>query len=97
MILLGYLDSLQIRRKTMFSCKESMSSAFLQTLLGFKLGFLHVRYLGVPLIATRLNHSDCMPLVDWILFRNKLWTSTSLTYIRRLQLIKFSPFLIQVY
>jgi len=49
-------------------------------LLGFKLGSLPIRYLGVPLITTRLKHSDCMALVERILSKIRLWTSTSLTY-----------------
>jgi hypothetical protein len=69
----------------------------LQNLLGFRLGSLSVKYLGVPLISTRLTPSNCKPLVDWILFRIKLWTSTSLTYVGCLQLIKSVLFSIQVY
>jgi hypothetical protein len=71
--------------------------AFLQTLLGFRLGSLPVKYLQVPLISTRLTHNDCMPLMDWILSMIKMWTSTSLTYAGCLQLIKFILFSIKVY
>jgi hypothetical protein len=48
-----------------------------QTLLGFRLSSLPVRYLGVPLISTRLTHNDCMPLVDQILSKIKFLASTS--------------------
>ena len=65
--------------------------------LGFQQGILPVKYLGVPLISTRLNHADCIPLLDRILSRVKLWTSSSLTYAGRLQLIKSVLFSIQVY
>jgi len=58
---------------------------------------LPVRYLGVPLISTRLTHTDCIPLVERIIARIKLWTSSSLTYVGRLQLIKSVIFSIQVY
>jgi len=71
--------------------------ASLLGLLGFRLGSLPVRYLGVPLITTRLKHSDCLPLVERILSRIRLWTSASLTYAGRLQLIKSVLFSIQVY
>jgi hypothetical protein len=36
----------------------------LQTLLGFRLGSLLVRYLGIPLITTHLKHNDCLLLVQ---------------------------------
>jgi len=49
-------------------------------LLCFRLGSSPIRYLGVPLITTRLKHSDCMALVEQILSKIRLWTSTSLTY-----------------
>ncbi|XP_031255913.1 uncharacterized protein LOC116113894 [Pistacia vera] len=69
----------------------------LQSIMGFQLGQLPVRYLGVPLISTRLRHSDCRPLLERILSRIRLWTSASLTYAGRLQLIKSVLFSIQVY
>lgn len=61
------------------------------------MGELPVRYLGVPLITSRLRHSDCRPLLERILSRIRLWTSASLTYAGRLQLIKSVLFSIQVY
>ena len=30
---------------------------------GFSMGRFPMRYLGVPLISTRLTHGDCMPLI----------------------------------
>ena len=47
----------------------------LQSVMGFQSGVLPTRYLGVPLITTRLRHSDCTPLIDRILSRIRLWTS----------------------
>nr|TKS17240.1 hypothetical protein D5086_0000020710 [Populus alba] len=66
-------------------------------MLGIQKATLPVRYLGVPLISTRLTHTDCIPLMERIIARIKLWTSTSLTYAGRLQLIKSVLFSIQVY
>ena len=54
---------------------------------GFKLGSLPMKYLGVPLISTRLSHVDCQPLMDKILTRIQSWTSRALSYAGRLQLI----------
>jgi mannosylglycoprotein endo-beta-mannosidase len=65
--------------------------------IGIHEASLPVRYLGVPLISTRLTHTDCLPLVERITSRITLWTSSSLTYAGRLQLIKSVLFSIQVY
>lgn len=62
--------------------------------MGFQHQALPIRYLGVPLITTRLTHTDCLPLVEKITTRIKLWTSASLTYAGRLQLIKVTPLLL---
>ena len=69
----------------------------LHSIMGFQSGVLPIRYLGVPLITTRLRHSDCTPLIDRILSRIRLWTSACLTYAGRLQLIKSVLFSIQIY
>lgn len=49
----------------------------------FKEGHLPVRYLGVPLIPTRLKSSDCQGLVSRISARIKSWTNKVLTYAGR--------------
>ena len=36
---------------------------------GFSLGRLPMKYLGVPLLSTRLSHNDCQPLIDKIMVR----------------------------
>ena len=51
---------------------------------GFCLGSLPMKYLGVPLISTRLSHCDCQPLLDKILARIQAWTSRSLSFAGRL-------------
>jgi len=35
----------------------------MQTLLGFRLGSLLVRYLGIPLITTHMKYNDCLLFV----------------------------------
>ena len=47
-----------------------------------------MRYLGVPLISTKLTASNCKPLVDRILSRVSSWTARFLSFAGRLQLIK---------
>jgi hypothetical protein len=63
-------------------------------LLGFKEGTLPVKYLGVPLLTTKLKHGDCKNMIDKITARTKTWTNRDLTYAGRVQLIKkmcYSP------
>ncbi|XP_019265216.1 PREDICTED: uncharacterized protein LOC109242809 [Nicotiana attenuata] len=55
---------------------------------GFTTGELPFRYLGVPLRSKRLSVSQCQPLLDKMLGKNKQWTVKFLSYVGRLQLIK---------
>ena len=64
---------------------------------GYSLGRFPMRYLGVPLISTRFTHSDCMPLIQRITARVQSWTSNSLSYAGRLQLIASVLYSIQLY
>ena len=64
---------------------------------GYSLGRFPMRYLGVPLISTRLTHSDFMPLIQRITARVQSWTSNSLSYAGRLQLIASVLYSIQLY
>ena len=64
---------------------------------GFSLGRFPMRYLGVPLISTRPTHGDCMPLIQRITARIQSWTSKSLSYAGRLQLIASVLYSIQLY
>ena len=65
--------------------------------LGIQKQSLPVTYLGVPLISSRLNKTNCIPLIERITSRIRLWTSSSLSYAGRLQLIKVVLFSIQAY
>ena len=58
-------------------------------LFHFQVGELPVRYLGVPLLSTKLTISNCKPLVDRITARVSSWTARFLSFAGRLQLIKF--------
>lgn len=61
------------------------------------MGSLPFRYLGVPLISSRLRGSDCRVLVDRIGTKAKSWTCKALSYAERLQFVKSILFAIQVY
>lgn len=69
----------------------------MQQILQFSTGTLPVRYLGIPLITTRLTDDDCKPILDRIKRKINNWASKSLSYARRLQLINSVLFHIQVY
>ncbi|KAL2249850.1 UNVERIFIED_CONTAM: hypothetical protein Sindi_2458700 [Sesamum indicum] len=57
-------------------------------LLGFQEGVLPVRYLGLPLISSRLTIADCHPLLLKIDKRIAGWEGTTLSYAGRVQIIK---------
>ena len=56
-----------------------------------------MKYLGVPLISSRLSHSICQPLLDKIIAKIQSWTSRSLSFAGRLQLISLVLYSIQTY
>jgi len=66
-------------------------------LLSFPKGSLPMRFLGVPLITSKLKHQDCQPLMQRIVAKVHSWTSRFLSYAGRLQLIKTVLFSIQSY
>lgn len=57
-------------------------------ILDCTVGELPVRYLGVPLLSTRLSYKDCIPLINKIRARIHSWKSKYLAYPGRLLLIK---------
>ncbi|GAV92297.1 hypothetical protein CFOL_v3_35677 [Cephalotus follicularis] len=63
----------------------------------FRQGALPVKYLGLPLITSRLTKRDCTPLIENILARVNSWTTKSLSYAGRLQLIKSTLASMQVF
>ncbi|KAK4383266.1 putative ribonuclease H protein [Sesamum angolense] len=65
--------------------------------LHFQEGHLPLRYLGLPLLASRLSISDCKPLLLKIDSRIKGWESIQLSFAGRLQLIKSVLMSLNVY
>ncbi|KAL2247318.1 UNVERIFIED_CONTAM: hypothetical protein Sindi_2584100 [Sesamum indicum] len=57
-------------------------------ILGFQEGHLPMRYLGLPLISSRLSISDCQALISKIDARITGWEGISLTYAGWVQIIK---------
>ncbi|KAI5327303.1 hypothetical protein L3X38_026699 [Prunus dulcis] len=83
--------------KTNFSVLGEDTKHYVENLFGFKEGTLPIKFLGVPLISTRLTARDCRSLIDKITNMVESWTSKRLSYAGRLQLIKLVLFSIQVY
>ncbi|GJS10955.1 hypothetical protein Tco_0367751 [Tanacetum coccineum] len=57
-------------------------------ILPFEEGRLHVKYLGVPLVSSRLIYRDCKELIEKVQHRIRDWKNKSLSAAGRLQLVK---------
>lgn len=87
-----------IPKSTAFMC--NISTHVRNGILGilpFEEGVLPVRYLGVPLIATKLVRSDCMILVDKVQKRISDWRNKFLSFAGRLELINSVLSSMQIY
>ncbi|KAK4383871.1 Transposon TX1 uncharacterized protein [Sesamum angolense] len=75
---------------------NGVRAALLET-LGFQEGRLTLRYLGLPLIASRLTLLDCQPLLQKIDARISGWNGVGLSFAGRVQLIKSVLLAFEVY
>ncbi|XP_071719040.1 uncharacterized protein [Rutidosis leptorrhynchoides] len=66
-------------------------------LMPFEEGTLPVRYLGVPLISSRLLSSDCKPLIEMVKNRIQDWKNKFLSFTGRVQLISSVLVSMQIY
>ncbi|KAL0355350.1 UNVERIFIED_CONTAM: hypothetical protein Sradi_3981900 [Sesamum radiatum] len=71
--------------------------ANLLQILGFEEDTLPLRYLGLPLISSRLTLLDCKPLLQKIDNRIAGWEGIQLSFAGRLQLIKLVLMALEVY
>lgn len=69
----------------------------IQAILEFNVGSLPVRYLGVPLISTRLWVNDCKPLIQKVPDKINSWENKWLTYAGRVQLATTVLMSLQLY
>ncbi|KAL0439727.1 UNVERIFIED_CONTAM: hypothetical protein Slati_2455700 [Sesamum latifolium] len=60
----------------------------LLAILDYQEGFLPLRYLGLPLLASRLSIADCRPLLLKVDSRIKGWDGIMLSFAGRVQLVK---------
>ncbi|XP_059659057.1 uncharacterized protein LOC132305432 [Cornus florida] len=90
--------SINLSKSSIFlSGVDPSTEATISNLLGINKGYLPIRHLGVPLISTCLRAADCRPLIERITHMITHWTSRSLSYACRLQLIKSVLVSTQVY
>ena len=57
-------------------------------LFNFAIGMLPIRYLGVPLISTKLNLQNCSILIERVEARIRAWENKVLSFAGRLQLVQ---------
>ncbi|KAL0386411.1 UNVERIFIED_CONTAM: Retrovirus-related Pol polyprotein from transposon TNT 1-94 [Sesamum latifolium] len=69
----------------------------LLAILDFKERHLPLRYLGLPLLASRLPIADCQPILQKIDGRIKGWDGVLLSFAGRVQLIKSVLSALQIY
>ncbi|KAL0367484.1 UNVERIFIED_CONTAM: hypothetical protein Sradi_3638500 [Sesamum radiatum] len=74
----------------------SVGDVFL-SILDYQKGFLPLRYLGLPLLASRLSIADYKPLLLKIDSRIKGWDGIVLSFAGRVQLVKLVLVSLQVY
>ncbi|GJX37805.1 DUF4219 domain-containing protein [Tanacetum coccineum] len=78
-----------IQKSTAYFCNmlNHVKLSILQ-ILPFKEGRLPVKYLGVPLVSSRLIYKDCKELIEKVQKRVNDWKNKSLSTAGRLQLIQ---------
>lgn len=78
-----------INKSTSFFCNcEPETIEWFDLNYSMPRGLLPVKFLGVPLISSKLCINDCILLVDRITARIMTWTSLLLSYMGRLRLIE---------
>ncbi|GJX54195.1 hypothetical protein Tco_0282564 [Tanacetum coccineum] len=81
--------TLSIPKSTAYFCNvlNYIKISILHIML-FEEGRLLVKYLGVPLVSSRLLYWDCKELIEKVYNRIKDWRNKSLSAARRLQLVQ---------
>ena len=79
------------------SCKDLSLREAIYHAAGFRRGSLPMRYLGIPLLSSKLMSGDCQPIIDRV--RNQIcaWRSRALSFGGRLQLVQSVLSTIYVY
>ncbi|KAK3226027.1 hypothetical protein Dsin_005889 [Dipteronia sinensis] len=85
--LLSGLHGNHAKSKIFTSDVSSTISQQLINLFSYTVCFLPIRYLGIPIISSRLCLRDCSPFMDKVSARLTSWLNRCLSYAGRLQLI----------
>ncbi|XP_050217536.1 uncharacterized protein LOC126668373 [Mercurialis annua] len=76
-------------KSQVFFCNvEDSTKRSITCMTGFKEGVLPLRYLGIPLISTKLSRDDCKGIIEKITSKIHSWNSKFLSYAVRMQLIQ---------
>ncbi|KAJ8420343.1 LOW QUALITY PROTEIN: hypothetical protein Cgig2_012108 [Carnegiea gigantea] len=67
-------------------CSPSLQQQCL-SLIGFQKGSLPLKYLGIPITASRLTKLECMALVEKITGKIRLWATKSISFASRARLL----------
>ncbi|KAL2224649.1 UNVERIFIED_CONTAM: hypothetical protein Sindi_3029000 [Sesamum indicum] len=79
---------LNVHKSHLIILRSAQELNDLLEILGFQEGHLPMRYLGLPLISSRLSISNCQPLISKIDARINGWEGISLSYAGLVQIIK---------
>ncbi|KAJ0548751.1 putative RNA-directed DNA polymerase [Helianthus annuus] len=71
-----------------FGNVKDQEKARILSIMPFEEGVLPVRYLGVPLVSTRLKYKDCKRLIESMESRITDWKAKCLSFAGRVQLIR---------
>ena len=72
----------------LFSNCDDRSKSIITTTLNFKQGEMPNKYLGIPLISTRIKLKHCDPLISKLRQRQPGWKAKLLSFAGRIELIK---------
>lgn len=87
-----------LQKSQVFFCGvNDLLKGILLRQLGFSEGMLPIKYLGLPLIASKLSLIDCEPIMERIRKKIGSWSAKLLSYAGRVILIKSVLFHFQVY
>ncbi|KAL0378338.1 UNVERIFIED_CONTAM: hypothetical protein Sradi_3139300 [Sesamum radiatum] len=76
------------KNQFILSKSELDARSRLLSILDFQEGCLPVRYLGLPMISSRLTATDCKPLLQKLDEMLKGWSTVQLSYAARIQLLQ---------
>lgn len=93
----GRTSGLKINIQKFFCGVDVNTKTWLMQQLGFAEGTLPIRYLGLPLIASKLSFMDCKPIMDKIQQKITAWSAKLLTYAGRIMLVRSVLFHYQVF